>query len=84
MTACPTFLRHPMVDKVRISISCNSKFSFYDFLKLKFPVGYRKRKLIKGIRKTPPQSGDTFLQLEIASNPLSGNNMNILFTYCHK
>ena len=40
-------------------------------------VGYRERKLIKGIRKTPPQSGDTFLQLEIANNPTSGNKSNM-------
>ena len=45
---------------------------------LNFPVGYRKRKLVKGIRKAPPLSGDTFLQLEIADNPLSGK-----FVYMH-
>ena len=41
-------------------------------LYLNSPVGYRKRKLVKGIGKAPPLSGDTFLQLEIADNPLSG------------
>ena len=35
-------------------------------------VGFNKRKLVKGIKKAPPLSGDTFLQLEIADNPLSG------------
>ena len=38
-----------------------------------FLVGYRKRKLIKGVVHISPDSGDTYFQLETVDNPLSGN-----------